>query len=332
MKKLKQVKTPKVPKETSFTRWEEYLKKYEKWLKEIRQESFEKFPHKANIVMLPISNSIEFYPREKIEWDQSPHSFLGILRNYLWKSTNWIGYEILNGKYFEAIRDIRFLFEWSILGISIEDAIERKIFEKYGGLSEMGLKLDIVKIWKTIPYYQKKKLKNRKDRFKAILKAIEKYFQILTQKGKLKEMDESKKKEYIKDYASILSDERWWDYPISRLIKEELAKKKFLFANYYQRKKLQKTWKELCEYSHFPGAFLEEIVKDPAFVFVEKTNRGLFKKCIELYLNTLDLCYAAILWRWPIKKTRDRIENLVNLWKRELNINFPLTKKMLRKC
>lgn len=219
-------------KRSSFRRWAKYIKKYENWLKEVREETFKIFPAKAEVLMLPISDSIEFYPRGKIEWDQSPHSFLGILRNYLWKLTNWISYEILSGKYFEAIRNIRFLFEWSILGMAMEDAIEETIFKKYEGLSEMGLKLDIIKIWKAIPYSQRKSLRNRKKRLKLIVRAIGKYFQELTQKGRLKEMSENDKKEYIKDYASILSHDKWWTYPLPRLIEEELAKKEFLSLSY----------------------------------------------------------------------------------------------------
>lgn len=331
MKKLKQIKTSKITKETSFKRWKEYIKKYEELLKDVQKETFEIFSQKAETLMLPISDSIEFYPRGEIEWSQAPHSFLGILGCHLWKLTNWISYEILNGKYCEAIRNIRFLFEWSVLSVAFEDAIEEKIFKKYGWLSEMGLKLDILKIWKVIPYGQRKKLKNEKKRLKLIVKAIEKYFQELEQKERLKEMSENEKREYIKDYALILSDKRWWEYSISRLIEEELSKREFLWATPYQRKKLKRTWNILCEYSHFPGVFLEEIVKDVSFIFLEKTNERLFKKCINAYLNTLDLCYASILWRWSTQEKKERIRNLINLWKKEFNINFPLTKRILRK-
>lgn len=322
----------KPSKKKLFQKWESYFQKYTKWLKEVREEAFNIFPSKSEAIILPISDSIEFYPHGKIEWEQAPHSFLGILRNFLWKITNWISFEILVGKYFEAMRDIRFLFEWSILGMAMEDAIETKMWEKYENLSEIGLKLDILRIWQFIPFKRRRLVKDKNKRLKIIIKAIERYLQELEKEKKLKKLSEQERNEIIKLYAEIFSDERWWNYSsIPNLIDSYLDKEDFLRANKKQRAKLKNTWHILCNYSHFPGSILEHLVDDVDFIFLEKINKNLFKKCFNVYFITLDLCYASILWRFPISQTIDRVRNLVNLWKKDFNINFPLTKKLLKK-
>jgi len=60
----------------------------------------------------------------------------------------WTMYEILNGKYFEAFRDIRFIFETSILSVMMEDVIEKSIYQKCETLSNFHLKVTIFKLWK----------------------------------------------------------------------------------------------------------------------------------------------------------------------------------------
>ena len=68
------------------------------------------------------------------------HSISSVFFIYLWRLGNWIAYEILTGHYFEALRDVRFLFEGSILALYYGYLIDRKIYEKRGSFAALSLK------------------------------------------------------------------------------------------------------------------------------------------------------------------------------------------------
>jgi hypothetical protein len=315
-------------------KWDKYLQEYEKFLKEVRKDTFKNFLQESNALLVPISDSIEFYSGEKKEWSQVPHSFILILKNYLWKLTNWISYEILHGKYFEAMRDTRFLFEGSIYGMVMEDAIEKVIYEKYGGLSRMELKLEIIDLWKRVKnkgVYKKEGVFNkRKEKIKSI---VHEYF-----RGKqLRKMSPEEVLEYIEDYSIILADRRL-GLSIPELIEREIGKKNFLeYITSEEKEKFKGIWRSLCEYTHFPGIFFHKLVEEgPALIFVEIFNKNLFEECVRNYLTTLDLFYSVALWRWPDRKTIKRLKNIDKFWKRNLKKiytqYFTLFPKTLKFC
>ena len=119
---------------------EKYYKVYGKVLKEIREETYRKFPGEAGMLMEFIDNWIDLIPIDERLMPGVMNSLSGILLFHLWKLSNWITYKILSGKYFEAIRNLRFLFEGSIYAVVIEDAIERVVYERWGALSGISLK------------------------------------------------------------------------------------------------------------------------------------------------------------------------------------------------
>jgi len=119
---------------------EKYYKVYGKVLKEVREETYRKFPGEAGMLMEFIDNWIDLIPIDERLMPGVMNSLSGILLFHLWKLSNWITYKILSGKYFEAIRNLRFLFEGSIYAVVIEDAIERVVYERWGALSGISLK------------------------------------------------------------------------------------------------------------------------------------------------------------------------------------------------
>ncbi|MBC7327337.1 hypothetical protein H5T87_04385 [bacterium] len=214
----------------------------------------------------------------EIEEEQILHSLSGLLRLHLWKVVNWIGYEIIHGKYFEAMRDLRFLFEGSIYSVIVEDAIESRIFGKYDQLSDIGLKSDIISLWEKL-IEQSACSKGRKKRKEMIKEKVREFFSSESSEN-IREMSEEEKQNYIEDYIEILSDERLW-YSTLKLIKEVIKLFEEEFNIKVSRKKEEEfigIWKALCDYTHYPGRFLEEIIKDPDYVWMEKFNANLFKK------------------------------------------------------
>jgi len=305
----------------------DYLRQYQNFLREVRVETFHSFPKEYKGIIECVNDSIDFFPKGDQEWDQAIHSLSGILRCYLWKLTNWIAYEILNGKYFEASRNLRFLLEGSIWSIFMEDAIEDVIFKRTGGLSELGLKNEIIHLWKKARKENIYKEKNQGKRKHKAEKIVRDFFREKSQTKSLRNMTAAEQTEYIQDYALILSNKRL-GYSIRRLIDE--LKEGFLPINPQYRKRLKDTWANLCESAHFPGFFFEEISKDVDFIFVEKLSKHLFTQCFRNYLTTLDLFYSVVLWRWEFPQTVHRIKRIVKFWQRNLKVSFELTQTTLR--
>jgi len=305
-------------KKKARAKWESYFREYEKFLKEVRQEILDSYPKESDSLLAPIADSIEFYSREEKEWQQTPHSLVLILKNYLWKLTNWISYEILHGKYFEAMRDTRFLFEGSIWGMILEDAIEKVIYQKEKVLSKINLKLEIMELWETAKQkkiYKIKELEKRKEKAKKIVKE---YFQQLAKQKRLRSISNLEKEKYIENYSLILADERL-GFSIRALIDKEI--RSFLEPlNEKEKEKFKKVWVSLCKYAHFPGNFFHKLVNEaPQLIFVEAFNKNLFQECVNNYLITLDLFYSVALWRWPSEKAIKRLKEIDNFWRKNLN-------------
>jgi hypothetical protein len=306
--------------------WEDWVQEYEEYLKEVRKETFSSCPKEYKAIMECIHDAIDLYSRGKEEWEQAPHSFSGILRNYLFKLNCWISYEIISGKYFEAMRDIRFLYEGAILSVIIEDAIEGAILKKYGSaIIEKELKDEILDLWVIARYRKRIYKKRNKKRREAAEKIVEDYFQ----KMPLREMTKEEKKEYIRTYTDILSDERL-GYGMKKMINETLKEMKENFRISIEedlKTKFENLWRELSSFSHFTR-FFKEISQDVPFIFVEKLNEKWFQQCFENYLLTLDLFYSVCLWRWP--KIKERVKRLIELWEKDLDITFELSSIILK--
>ncbi|MCD6095458.1 MAG: hypothetical protein J7J99_02720 [Thermoprotei archaeon] len=81
---------------------EKYYKVYGKVLKEVREETYRKFPGEAGMLMEFIDNWIDLIPIDERLMPGVMNSLSGILLFHLWKLSNWITYKILSGKYFEG--------------------------------------------------------------------------------------------------------------------------------------------------------------------------------------------------------------------------------------
>ena len=295
---------------------ERYYELYGSMLREVREETCRKFPKETEMLVEFIDNWIELLPRSEQLSHEAINSLSGVLLFYLWKLSNWITYEILSGKYFEAIRNLRFLFEGSIYAVVIEDAIERKVYEKWGTLSRISLKTEIFKLWDECK--QKHVKAGKSIDINKVGKIVASFI------NKHADLPEHEKKEYLEVYTQILSDERLY-LPVSKMIDEAL---KLLGLNETFGDKLREVWRELSSHLHFSYAFLEIILESLELLSLEVINPELFKKSVNLYFATLDLYYATLAWRFPT--LREAIKGVVKWWKENFGKTFSLTEAFLR--
>ena len=111
------------------------------------EESFQKSKKEVQMLFEILNSWADTIPLFQIyTLDEIIHTIPGVVFMYLWRAGNWIIYEILTGHYFEAFRDIRFLFEGSLLAIHYDYYIDRKVYEKWGSLGTFDLKAEIVEL------------------------------------------------------------------------------------------------------------------------------------------------------------------------------------------
>ena len=291
---------------------EKYIETYQNYLSEVRKEIHKNFPEETNMIIEFINNWIDIIP-VKEGWEEYIHSLQGVLLFHLWKILNWIGYEVLSGKYFEAFRDCRFVFEASILSVIMEDAIESRVYEKWKSLSSFDLKCEILRLWEEL---RDEGVYRKKDKVDRIRERVKEHI------GK-SNLSEEEKKDYLEVYYSILCDERL-GYSIPKMIEE--CKKILPIEDKEQL--LKDTWKMLNKYTHFTNTFCDIVLDNPDFVFVETMNENLFKECFRAYFNTMDLFYCILCWRFPKVKERMR-DKIIDWWNKNFSFRLELTERII---
>jgi len=268
----------------------------------------------ASILVEFINNSIDLFP-EKNNIDVVIHSISGTILLNSFKLTQWISFEILCGKYFEAMRDLRFIFEGCVYGSLIEDLIEKKILKRLGRLD---LKAEIFRLLEKCQekhVYDKKK--NKVDR-KKVRKIIEEFIRSLG-------LSPAEKKKHVKLYTEILSQPKLYSSMGSLIegfcnsigIEEE-----------EEKKGLVELWHKLSQYQHFSYPYLEVACEKPELIFLEEFDEELFKLTLDSYFKTLDFFYAVLAWKFP--ELGDKIAKMSEWWRKNFK-KLTLTEKVLER-
>ena len=297
--------------------FENYLKEYNKIMQSVRKETYEKYPTETGMLFEFIDNWIDLIPRDKDKFFQATNSLSGIILLNSWKLNNWVSYEILCGKYFEAIRNLRFVFEGSVYAVILEEAIESKVFQKWGSLSSLPLKAEILKLWEEC----KKAKVYKKGRIKVttVRKIVADFVNQNIDPTRSEQIGE-----YVEIYSAILSDKRLY-FSTRKMIEECIN---FLKIDKKDVKKLKELWHRLSNYTHFSHLSLEAIYNDPEYCFVEKLNDTLLKQALTFYFQTLDFFYAVLAWRFT--NLRGEIKKMCEWWKNSFNKTFEITEKILK--
>lgn len=300
--------------ETSF---EKYLKTYTDFLGEVAKETLEKRPDETKMLFEFIDNWIDLFPTEDERFMQATNSLSGIILINSWKLTNWISYEILTGKYFEAIRNLRFIFEGCVFAVIIEDAIESEVYKKWEKLGNLWLKTEIFRLWEECK--KSKVYRNRNIDHSLVRELVSDFVN--------KNMESSRKNDipqYVEVYSKILANKKLY-MSTNKMVNEC---KNFLKLDEIDVDSLQNLWHELSNYQHFSHKYLNAVSEDADFCFVEKFHPELFQSAVKFYFLTLDIFYAVLVWRLP--QLWSRITEMCKWWSVNFNNKFSLTEKVLK--
>ena len=297
--------------------FEDYLKTYSVLAELTRKETFAKHPYESDMLFEFVDNWPDFARLLNQRLAEISNSLSGIILVNSWRLTNWISFDILSGKYFEAIRNLRFIFEGSVYAVVVEEAIEDRVFERWETLSKLDLKAEIFELWE--------ECRQKRVREKGKVDG-EKVKQVVTDYVATR-IDASKKareQEYIGIYTEILCDERLY-LSIDKMLRKCAG---FLRLDDSDVAKLQKLWHELSRYQHFSYPYLKAVIDDSELVLVEKLNDDLLKHSLSFYFDTLDFFYAVLAWRFEY--LRKAIREMCEWWRTNFHKTFAMTEKTLQ--
>ena len=302
---------------------EKYFEEYEKFLKEVREETYKKAEKDAKILIGFIADWTCLISGEKWIFEQQINSLPGVVFLHSFKLISWISYEILSTMYFEALRDLRFVFEGSVYGVIYEDAIEKEVCDQLGKrLSSIELKEEIIELLEICR--NKKVLQKRKVDKEKIREIVNEYFS----QENIRPMVPKEKKKYQNVYIKILSDERLY-LPMHEQLKEC---KKHLNLENKDINELTEVWRKLSRYLHFSYPYLDFIIRNPRSLFIEMFNKDFLNESLSLCSKCLDFFFLVFAWRFGrIEELKNKILQTIEWWKNNYPDIFPLTQKYLDK-
>ena len=298
-------------------RFEDYLKTYSVLAELTRKETCTKYPYESDMLFEFVDNWPDFAKLLNQRLAEISNSLSGIILVNSWRLTNWISFDILSGKYFEAIRNLRFIFEGSVYAVILEDTIEATVFQRWKKLSALDMKAEIFELWE--------KCRQKRVREKGKVDG-EKVKQVVTDYVATR-IDASKKareQEYIGIYTEILCDERLY-LSIDKMLRKCAG---FLGLDDSDVDKLQKLWHELSRYQHFSYPYLKAVLDDPESCLMEKLSGDLLQRSSAFYFDALDFFYAVLAWRFEY--LRKAIREMCEWWRTNFNRTFVMTEKTLR--
>lgn len=296
--------------------FENYATTYLRIAELTRKETYEKHPHETEMLFEFVDNWPDFVKFFKERYVELGNSLSGIILFSSWRLTNWITIDILSGKYFEAIRNLRFVFEGSVYAVLVEDIIEATVFEMWEKLSTLDLKAEIFELWEEC---RRKRVCQRGKVDAGKVKDI--VTDYVTARIDASKRDRAR--EYTDIYSEILCDERLY-LTTARMLKPCAG---FLRLDDSDIGKLRTLWSELSRYQHFSYPYLKAVAVDPDLVFVENLNEDLLKRSLSFYFDTLDFFYAVLAWRFQY--LRKQINEMCHWWSKNFPRTFAMTEKTL---
>jgi hypothetical protein len=296
--------------------FEDYLKTYSLLAELTRKETFARHPYESDMLFEFVDNWPDFARLLNQRLAEISNSLSGIILVNSWRLTNQISFGILSGKYFEAIRNLRFIFEGSVYAVILEDTIEATVFERWKKLSALDMKAEIFELWEEC---RRARVCRKGEVDTGAVKRIATGYVA----AKIDASKKEKAQEYIGIYTEILCDERLY-LSIDKMLRKCAG---FLRLDDSDVAKLQKLWHELSRYQHFSYPYLKAVIDDSELVLVEKLNDDLLKHSLSFYFDTLDYFYAVLAWRFEY--LRKEITKMCEWWRTNFNRTFALTEKTL---
>jgi hypothetical protein len=289
------------------------------YFKEVAKESFEKNKLEVEDLIEYLNNCIDLFGINKhYQEDEITNSISAIFLFYSFKQLRWVIHEILSGAYFEAIRNLRFIFETVVWAHFLDEWIDGKTKEclKAGVGAEMSLKYEILELKDDI--YDAKGYRKKKNERELIIKEtvgkfIEKHAQDFTNEGK-----EKYKELYFETLKNLGIGFSGKNGLIAKLPLEEGDKEK-----------LDKLYSELSKYTHPSHRILKPFYEvDPGLIFTFGFEQKLFNDCFKFLGKVMDLSYAVLYIHF--ERLREGIkEKIVAFCRTNFNMEFPITEKLI---
>jgi hypothetical protein len=286
---------------------------------EVIRKSCENSKHEVKVlfgILNSWADAADLFKEYEVEWILN--NVQGVFFTYFWRGSCWIVYEALTGHYLEAFRDLRFMFEGSLLALAYDWLIDSITLEEASSHVRLNVKAELIEL--------AEELRERVKQLGGV--DYEKLRDIARRKAedfvrdKSAELDEEKRKEYVEVYSEVLAQPELY-YSIPKLIAEFL--RECDLEEFEER--LKKAWAELCLYTHFSRKFFKWIMKNPHEIWAEDYDEELLKKCCELYTITIDLLFSTLLLGYP--KIHETISKIIKWWTNNLGIKLEMTEKML---
>jgi len=294
------------------------IKSFQEIYEDVANETYLESKKEVSGLFEILSSWIDVDLFKKYKLEKITHSVQGVLFSYFWRAAGWIIYEIVTGHYFEALRDLRFLFEGSLLALHYDCLIDNRLYEKWGYLGKFDLKAEIVELAEKL----KNKVKSLKnDSPEELKRIIEDEVKAFVSKSNI---DQQEKKWYIEAYSNILSQPMFY-WSIYKIISQFV--RDWDLEEYEDD--LKKAWSILSLYTHFSRKFFEWVLESGApELFIEHYNEHLFKTCYSIFITTIDIFFSTLLIGYP--KLQDTFEEIISDWEAKLDIKLKITKRVLK--
>jgi len=299
----------------------EYIRSLHELYDDVIKESYQESREEVRMLFEVLNNWIDaahpLFKRVKLK--EAINRISCVILAHLWRLSNWIIYEILTGHYFEALRDIRFLFESSLLAWHYDSLIDRKVCEKWGAPAKISLKAEIIELAERLRHAaRQKRQKVESHHFRRV---VERHVRRFVEKS---DLTEDEKRRHIELYCEILTQpELYWS--ISKII-DEFAKS-FNLEGELERA-LKSAWGELSAYTHFSRKFFNVLLNSPEEIWIEYYDEELLRKCCRLLVTTTDLFLSVLVIQFPMLEDPIR-ERIVDWWDKNFNVKLKIADRIL---
>jgi hypothetical protein len=293
---------------------EDYLDEYDKNKQEARNRTSQKYQAETRMLEAFIDNWYKLIPKDNL-FDEAVDSLSGIMLLNSWRLSKTITCEILSGEYFEAIRNLRFIFEGTAHAILLEEVVGSLPEEDQIALTPLPVKAIMLQTWEEC---KRKKVTEASSETREIEAIV---LEALSNRTALVSFNEAPK--LVHPLTKMLSDKRIYASTTRML---ELSGDT-LQLPIEDVQALKQLWRDLSDYQHFSYPYVETIIRHPEICFKEKLDDTLFKRSLNFYQKVMDYFYATLAWRF--KDLETKVKEICENWENQFKTKFSLTLEVL---
>jgi len=221
---------------------------------------------------------------------------------HFWRTYWWIFFEILSGAYFEALRDLRFVFESALRTVHYDFYIDSIVLEKHDRLSHLSFKVFMLDIIERFMNRIRAKYEDLHD--EELRREAEEFVEEILDELKSVEGDLEEVKAVT---CEILSQEDLY-VGTSKLI--DLICREMNLGKKVKRY-LMSIWGELSSYVHFSSRFVRRVLESDMQLVMLCFDEELFDFCTKMALRVFDVVCGAIVLLFH-KKCGEAVKGVID--------------------